>query len=344
VSGTIAVPSAVRVPLAVLESAELTSSEKLIWVALAARVGMLGNQRFARTRLARSLGMCRQTVAGAMRQLAALGWYAAGKPCEPARLAKHAAVHALTIPVPLRLLLDASIPVRARVVRMQLGAVRARDGELPNRYASVAQAIGSGVKAVRRAVRQLVTSHWLALEQTNRVAPVSLTARNPVRESFDLLKARIVMDIAVAEFTGEAFMNAAVLVLVGSEHGETHAAPDWLRNPETDAKMHFDRYHGPERVALEFNGPQHDHATDLYDEEAVTRQRALDVIKQEVSDANGVHLIIVRPQDLSLDTLRRLVQGWLPLRDLVGGESVVRFVEKLLSDYRRACSGGFATS
>jgi hypothetical protein len=340
VSTTIAVPNAVRVPLAVLEAAELTSSDKLVWVALAARVGMLRNQRFAHVRLARCLGLCRQTVAAAMLRLGALGWYAGGKPCEPVQTAKPSA-HAQTIPVQLRLLLDASIPARARLVRMQLGAVLARDGELPNRYASVAQAIGAGVKAVRRAVQQLVKSNWLAVQPRNRVSPVSLTARNPVRESFDLLKARMTMDISVAEFTGEALMNAALLLIVGSEHGETHASPDFLRNRETNAKMHYDRYYQPERVALEFNGPQHDHATDVYDDEAVARQRVLDVIKQEVSDANGVHLIVVRPHDLSLGTLRQMVQGRLPLRDLVGGESVVRFVEKLLLNYRRACARGF---
>jgi hypothetical protein len=87
VGSTIAVPSAARVPMALLEATELTPTEKLIGVALLAHLGALGNQRFAHTRLARCLGLCRQTVAAAVRRLEASGWCARGTPGGTARLA-----------------------------------------------------------------------------------------------------------------------------------------------------------------------------------------------------------------------------------------------------------------
>jgi hypothetical protein len=229
-------------------------------------------------------------------------------------------------------------------MRMQLDAVRAREGVLPDRYASVAQAIGVGVKAVRGAVQRLVTSRWLTLGHVNRVAPVSLVVRDPIRARFAAMKAMMQKDIARAKFKGEAIMIATLWLLVGSEHGVNHASPDFLVTRDTSERMHIDRYHPTERVGVEFNGPQHDHATLRYGPGTVERQRICDAMKLELCVENGVHLITVRAEDLSLEILLGKLRGWLPLRNLLGAESVIRFLGKTCSEYRRACAGGFATA
>ena len=357
-------PSEVRVPTSLLQTTELLASDKLVWAALALGAGFVkGKRRLSYTRLANLLGLCRQTVAKAVGRLEGLGWYMAETGLRLANLGGRG------VTVPTELVLDTSMKVGARLMHMQLqmqlqfgtqvrpqaqarpqaqpqkgpqaesqarpqAAADARRGKLEFKYASLSEELQRGVKSVKNAVRQLVRASWLTLEQVNRVAPISVTQRNPVRELYRNLQARAERHIARAKFKGEAIMRAILSLLVASEYFMDEAALGSMLNPFTDAALRFDRYYVDGKVAFEFNGTQHYVASKLYSEKEVAGQRERDAIKRELCAKMGITLIVLHSQDLSLTTIRQKIGKLLPLRNLAGAEAAVRALESTCAGYR----------
>ena len=75
-AGIVVTRSEVFVPISLLETTELTASEKLVWAGLALDADAKGQPRSPEVRLAETIGICRQTVATARRKLEArqTGW------------------------------------------------------------------------------------------------------------------------------------------------------------------------------------------------------------------------------------------------------------------------------
>lgn len=85
---------------------------------------------------------------------------------------------------------------------------------------------------------------------------------------------------------------------------EHHASPAWL------GRQHLDIYLPSRKVALEFQGEQHDRPVDLFGGETAfqaTQQR--DARKQELCQRNGVRLIYVRA-GYTLDEILREIKCW----------------------------------
>ena len=108
----------------------------------------------------------------------------------------------------------------------------------------------------------------------------------------------------------------------------------FLVNPRTGEQMRLDRYYMDEKVGFEFNGYQHYRVTELYDQQTVDRQRERDATKRELCAKNGVALVVVHPQDLSVRALLKMVGKLLPLRSLVGAGPLIRFLERAGADYQ----------
>ena len=178
-------------------------------------------------------------------------------------------------------------------MHMQLQAAKACGETLQFKYASLSKELHMGVKSVRWAVKQLVKASWLSLEQANRVAPISLTQRNPNRELFEHMKARALKHLGRAAFRGEAIMREALSLIIDSDDFEDDASPGFLVNPHTDEEMEFDRYYPNNRVAFEFNGTQHYTATERYDEETVSRQRFRDAIIRDICAKRVMELVVI---------------------------------------------------
>lgn len=93
------------------------------------------------------------------------------------------------------------------------------------------------------------------------------------------------------------------------------------------------------QVAFEFNGPQHYGPTARYSSpHEAARQQARDYIKIGVCVTRGIHLVTVRPADLSLAGMQRKVADRLPLRDLSGHGELIAYLERV-SRGRRKASG-----
>jgi len=197
--GILVTRSEVFVPISLLYTTELTASEKLVWAGLALDSDEKWQPRSPQVRLAKTIGICRQTVATAQRKLEALGWYAAGKGLGLAKLAGR------TIRVAAELLVATSLNAATRLTCMQLQMqlqlqvqrqlqmpVRPQVGECPKeahkgalqfRYASLSKQLGRGVPSVRRAVKQLEQAKWLDLAQSLGWPPSSWLRATPLRST-----------------------------------------------------------------------------------------------------------------------------------------------------------------
>lgn len=147
-----------------------------------------------------------------------------------------------------------------------------------------------------------------------------------------------------ASFVGEALMREYLSLIGDSDEYDDNATPGFLVNPFTGEEMQFDRYYQP-RVAFEFNGPQHYGPTARYSKEAdIRKQQGRDYIKIGISATRGIRLVVVHPEDLTLEVMRQKVDGLLPLRNLDGHEPLIAYLESVSRAYRRKarqnrCSG-----
>ena len=372
--GILVTRSEVFVPISLLYTTELTASEKLVWAGLALDSDEKWQPRSPQVRLAKTIGICRQTVATAQRKLEALGWYAAGKGLGLAKLAGR------TIRVAVELLVATSLRPAARLTRMQLQAQlevkleaqlgaqaqqarqvhsrlqvqpqhcmqvqvpatevaeevleEAHRGTLEFRYGPLSRQFGRGVKSLRSTVKQLQQAEWLDLSQTNRVAPVIVAARNPIQEHYEQMAADAELRLSRAKFLGEAIMREILSLIIDAATFVDDGSLGFLVNPRTREQMRLDRYYMDEKVGFEFNGYQHYRVTELYDQQTVDRQRERDATNRELCAKNGVALVVVHPQDLSVSTMLQKVGNLLPLRSLVGAGPLIRFLDRAAADYQ----------
>lgn len=353
-----------RVPLALLTDPTLTASMKVVCMALSFSPASKG-EKLCASHLASRIGLSKETVRRALLLLsqrkldASITSFATSRTIEPKRVARpsdfsHRASSAAmalnaegspdrsrsltgpTVRIPRELLFDGSLSAEARIV---FGLVQAasvfQDPSGETTYAELAHLSGRDARTVRKALRELGAAGWIEYTQENRRAPVQFRLRNPVAEARALEIERLKRRLERASFLGEALMREYLSLIVDSDEFEDNAAPGFLVNPLTDERLQFDRYYPPD-VAFEFNGPQHYHPTEMYSAEEVSRQRVRDLIKRGICAEKGIKLIVVHAEDLTLEKMKRKVEGHLPLRSLVGYEDFIDHLEQVSRSYRRS--------
>ncbi len=190
---------------------------------------------------------------------------------------------------------------------------------------------------VRRTLQELHQNKWVEVSQSNKQAPVSFTLLNPAEASRELEVETARTNINEAEWEGQAIMREWLSLLVESDLYEDDAPLALAVNPYTDEKLEFDRYYPP-RVAFEFQGPQHNGPTELFQsQEKAWRQQARDYMKVGICGTKGIELRWVFAQDLSLEGMKAKIGSLLPLRDLAGHEPLVDYLEAASKNYRRRC-------
>ncbi|HWI60707.1 MAG TPA: hypothetical protein VNT75_02580, partial [Symbiobacteriaceae bacterium] len=105
-------------------------------------------------------------------------------------------------------------------------------------------------------------------------------------------------------------------------------------NPKTGERLELDRFYRTARVAFEFHGSQHSHASERFSQAEVDTQIQRDLIKAGLCVYQEIHLVIVRAEDLSLSGMTRKVGRWMPLRPLAGHEPLVDLLEEKSLTYR----------
>lgn len=110
----------------------------------------------------------------------------------------------------------------------------------------------------------------------------------------------------MAPYLGEFLMRKLLDNTVASTTFMDNARPSFLRNPKTNQPLEYDRLYF-EGVAFEFNGEQHYSTTSEFpDPQALQERRTRDLIKVALSLENGITLVTVVDEDLSVEGRRFL--------------------------------------
>ncbi|MDB4894094.1 MAG: hypothetical protein JWN15_356, partial [Firmicutes bacterium] len=237
--------------------------------------------------------------------------------------------------VPAELLLD----TRAKTTGKLLYAIMQCSPDLANSaarltYSNLAAVAGLSVNTVKAAVLRLHQTGWLQAAKSNKFRPIHFTLRNPADERYRSAVAGIAHRIGKAQHKGEALMREYLSLIIASDHYDDDASPGFLVNPYTGEEMQLDRYYSPS-VAFEFQGAQHFGPTKRYpDEDEARKQQARDHMKAGICKREHIDLILVHPEDLSLNALREKVPALLPQRDLAGAERLIANLERRSRSYR----------
>jgi len=90
--------------------------------------------------------------------------------------------------------------------------------------------------------------------------------------------------------------------------------------------LELDRFYEP-LLAFEFNGAQHYRTTGRYTQAEADAQHFRDLIKAGICLYRGIHLVVIHPEDLSLQGLIKKIGGSAPLRSLDGQEPIIDLLE-----------------
>lgn len=190
-------------------------------------------------------------------------------------------------------------------------------------------------RTLRQTLHELDAAGWAEVIQPNRRAHVNFRLCHPEQDRVARDLADLQVRLGEAGFRGEAIMKEYLSLLVDSQEYRDNVRPGFLINPLTDERMELDRYYFPS-VGFEFQGRQHDQVTERFPSADQLRlQQARDLIKEALCARQGIKLVTVRPQELTLAAMRAKVEPLLPLRDLTGQAELVRCLERESRRYRK---------
>ncbi|HWI52715.1 MAG TPA: hypothetical protein VNT01_11315 [Symbiobacteriaceae bacterium] len=237
--------------------------------------------------------------------------------------------------MPVPLLADTRLSARARLLYGQLQALPGyADHAGSFTYATLSHRIGSCDDALRHEATELTAAGWLTISQKNRSSPLQFTLQNPIGTQLQARISSIRRRVRGANPRGEALLREYLNALVAIDDYEDNAAPDFLLNPYTRELMELDRYYPTAAVAFELNGDQHYEHTDLATFEQTVKQVGRDAMKAFICKAQGIELVILLPEDLSLKALEQKLPRQLPRRSLEELEPLISALEGLASEHR----------
>ena len=207
----------------------------------------------------------------------------------------------------------------------------------PRSVSELARLAGVERNAASAACGELVRAGWMRLVKSGKtVMPIAVVP--PALQTEQIANLR--KALAMAQHKGEFLMKRWLDLTIDSDDYVDNARPDFLSNPASGEALEFDRYY-MEGVAFEFNGPQHYGPTTAYPDERVFKEtRMRDLLKAGLSHEQGVVLVTMTAQDLSLEGVLKKVPGRLR-RAYVDRESpYVKALERVSADYRRKANAG----
>jgi len=182
-------------------------------------------------------------------------------------------------------------------------------------------------KSVMRHLATLERTAWLEIRRTR---PHTYVIHNPVYEAQRKEAEAALARVQRRKWKGEALMFEMARLFVNAEFTE-NARPNFLEGG--DSTLEYDLYFFRERVALEFQGPQHYGPTERFPD--YERRRALDELKRRLSLDNNVVLIEIARDDLVVERFLGKIRGHLPLRRIPRDHPVLLALIPGIQRYRQ---------
>lgn len=331
----------VEVPVALLLTKDLTPAGKLLWIRLRFDEAHRRRRSHRPKQLTKRTGLARSTVHEALRRAEEKGWLVRYKDARGRQRWKTACPvddrrGVVKIPVDLIRAAHALRPVAILcygLLQLTVGfnAV-GRTGTF--KWAELHEVSGLHLRTLRRAVRALVETRWVATAQANRRAPIWFRLQHADEAYANEYRKRL----ENGKWLGETLMRSFLSLIVDSQECEDGARPEFLVNPASGERMELDRYYPVHRVAFEFNGEQHYAPTGRFIKEQVAAQKKRDRLKRQICRDKQIELVVVHADDLSLKGMLQKVRDLLPLRALRGFKRTIRYLDALGRKYRASAT------
>lgn len=200
----------------------------------------------------------------------------------------------------------------------------------PGSLREIARMTGLSRDAVRTNCYDLCKAGWVEVQKGDGACLVTATAPPEIQRIWAKEAQTLVEQ---AGFKQEAVMRALLDGLVADPAYTDNFRAEFLKDPETQQPMEFDRFYYRARRAFEYNGEQHYHPTRMFpDQEAFRKQQTRDLVKDSLARRNGVRLTIVEAKDLSIDGMLRKAEG-MPLARLPRNCLYSRALEQMCKTY-----------
>jgi len=305
----------IQVPASLLLDPDQTAPVKVIWMALRL------HPEAGPAKVEALTGLCRHTVLNGLAQLAEFPRPRGGP----------------RVQMPVALLAERGVRAPAKVLYglvQILPNFRGSRGQFT--YAALGALTKLSTNTLKRAMIDLSGAGWVSTTQKTRLSPIILKLGTPEGRRSEAEAAVAQRRLRRANFGGEAIMQEYLSLLVESRDFADNIRPGFLVNPLTQERLELDRFYRSKMVAFEFHGDQHEHVSGRFTQAEVDNQRLRDLIKAGLCLYEGIHLVIVHAEDLTLQAMSRKAGRCLPLRDLAGKGRLIDLLEDASIKYRAA--------
>lgn len=329
----------IRVPDALVRTRRLSDGAKMLWCYLRT----VGNERVSFKQLRAGTGLAQNSILKHLRELSRSGWL------EYRRDRYSLTCNAIwkdgrpAFRLPVDLICDPEVPPPAKLIWGSI--TQLKDGFS---YAELVRCTRYSRNTVAKYVRLLLQKGWLRgkAHREARRKRFLVQPANPhhERRQADLnlfQRAKKLAEKRIGDSIGQLYATYMVSLIVREEIIICNAQPWGLVNPRTGARLQYDILLPRSRVAIEFQGPQHDRPTALYPDEAQFRaQQERDELKRRRSTEMGIRLIEVRAHDLTFSRLAQLLQdaGVPVTTGPCAAPHLYALLEKETAAYRKAVS------
>ncbi len=194
-----------------------------------------------------------------------------------------------------------------------------------------------GLSRLLHVGRGTIAAHLKELERagwTTRTARRMICPAQP-RQVRERKVERFRKMLPLTPYTGEFISFSWLDELVDSDEYVDHARPSFLRNPVTRQPMEYDRIYPSYRKAFEHQGLQHFGPTDKFPDPVKAREQELrDWAKLGLSTANGIELVTITYEDLSLKGMWAKIPDGLPKRAPDPEDPYIQCLEQESAKYR----------
>ncbi len=202
----------------------------------------------------------------------------------------------------------------------------------PSSQRALAAITGANPKTVSRLCRQLIQHGWVHERKIGRRSIPVPSIPNVVQEQMvDNLRT----GFNAAKHKGEYISKAWLSILVATDDYVDNARPSFLKNPQTGEPLELDRWYPRLNVGFEYQGPQHFGPTKVYPgQDEFNKTRTRDLLKLALCKENGIDLIYVTVEDLTLTRMLQRLPKHLPVRYVAHTWPYIKEIEKLSESYR----------
>lgn len=234
----------------------------------------------------------------------------------------------LTLGISADLISDSRLPLAAKALYMTI----AQSGACSLQELSAISRVSR--ETVRRLVGLLVATGWATVGGREKLKVI--VATRPKDTQMDL--AYHLREVRSCVYpVGETLSKLVLNVEVADDRYVDNARPAFLQNRETGEYMELDRWYYEHRVGEEYEGIQHFAVTKLTDKEKLKEIQARDAMKAEICRAEGIPLMIITEDDLSIDGILAKIPPQLPKAHFDRNDSYVRTLDELCRDYVASC-------